>query len=51
VYNTLLSSSYNVKDKKLQLTYQDQEGEEKTLEWFTSNPAALALDTFIQENT
>jgi serine/threonine protein kinase len=48
---TILSSFYHVKDKKLQLTYQDKEGEEKTLEWFTSNPAALALDTFIQENT
>ncbi len=48
---TILSSFYHVKDKKLQLTYQDKEGEEKTLEWFNSNPATLALDTFIQENT
>lgn len=48
---TLLSSFYHVKDKKLQLTYQDKEGEEKILEWFTSNAATLALDTFIQENT
>jgi len=47
----LLSSTYLVKDKKLQLTYQDKEGEEKTLEWFNSNAATLALDTFIQENT
>jgi serine/threonine protein kinase len=47
----LLSSTYLVKDKKLQLTYQDQEGEEKILEWINSNAATLALDTFIQENT
>ena len=48
---TIFSSFYHVKDKKLQLTYQDKEGEEKTLEWFNSNSATLALDTFIQENT
>ena len=51
VYNTLLSSSYNVKDKKLQIAYQDQAGDEKLFVWFNSNPATLALDTFIQENT
>ena len=48
---TLLSSTYLEKDKKLQLTYQDKEGEEKTLEWFTSNAATVTLDTFIRENT
>lgn len=49
---TLFSSSYLEKDKKLQLTHKDKEGNEKILGWhISSNLVALALDKFIQENT
>jgi hypothetical protein len=44
-------ASYLEKDKKLQLTHQDKEGEEKILEWITTHSATMALCKFIQENT
>ncbi len=51
VNNTLLSSSYNTKDVKFRITYQEQEGDEKTFEWTTSKDSVIALNKFIQENT
>ncbi|MFM2249457.1 MAG: hypothetical protein RLZZ358_384 [Bacteroidota bacterium] len=46
----LVDSNYLIKDNKLQLSYQDKYGNEKTLDWINSKDAPILLNKFIQEN-